>query len=581
MASPTVTFTRSRLAVACLACNASLAFSQSDINDRYTQTPIKHVIVVVGENHTFDSLFATYQPAAGRTVDNLLSKQIINADGTPGVNYALARQNIARNTGTTYTLDPERVDPYAVLPRPILELGLIDKRFPRNLANGPFQISDYVPYSGPHSQTGDPVHRFFQMWQQTGGDNANLDLFVWVAATTGQGGNTPGVFPWRPAQGGELMGFSNMATGDAPYFKALADSYAMSDNFHQAIMGGTGMNFFSIATGDLPVYNRDGELMPPPANQIENPDPLAGTANFYSRDGYYGGSYVNCADNTQPGVAAIEAKLSAMGIDKNCDPNAYYLVNNYNPAYDLFGHPQALGAKDYNFPPQQVPTIAEALSANQVSWKWYTGGRETAMLLQKLLGVKLGGTLASLFFYNNIGDPLQGSTAVVNSPLFKNLQGLGGFDTDLANGTLPAVSYVVPFYGESGHPGNSAPALYENFVEKLVAKVQANPQLWAETAIIVTTDEGGGYFDSGRIQMLDFFGDGPRIPFFVISPYAKRGHVDHVYHDHASVLKFIEYNWQLPALSARSRDRLPNPSDDSYLPANSPAIGDLMTMFDW
>jgi len=70
----------------------------------------------------------------------------------------------------------------------------------------------------------------------------------------------------------------------------------------------------------------------------------------------------------------------------------------------------------------------------------------------------------------------------------------------------------------------------------------------------------------------------------VVSPYAKKGHVDHVYHDHASILKFIEHNWQLQPLSARSRDNLPNPtsvSNNPYLPANQPAIGDLTSMFDF
>jgi phospholipase C len=143
---------------------------------------------------------------------------------------------------------------------------------------------------------------------------------------------------------------------------------------------------------------------------------------------------------------------------------------------------------------------------------------------------------------------------------------------------------VVPKNLDSGHPGYSVPAKYELFVKDLVERVQADPQTWSETAILITTDEGGGYFDSGRIQMLDFFGDGPRIPLIAVSPFAKRGHVNHVYHDHASILKFIERNWRLPHLSARSRDRLPNPEmddDGGYVPAKGPAIGDLMSLFEF
>lgn len=114
-------------------------------------------------------------------------------------------------------------------------------------------------------------------------------------------------------------------------------------------------------------------------------------------------------------------------------------------------------------------------------------------------------------------------------------------------------------------------------------RVQAHPRLWRHTAILVTTDEGGGYFDSGPIQTVDFFGDGPRIPFIVVSPYARRGYVDHVYSDHASVLKFIERNWGLAPLSPRSRDNLPDPvmGADPYRPMNAPAVGDLDSLFDF
>jgi phospholipase C len=100
----------------------------------------------------------------------------------------------------------------------------------------------------------------------------------------------------------------------------------------------------------------------------------------------------------------------------------------------------------------------------------------------------------------------------------------------------------------------------------------------------VTLDEGGGYYDSGYIQPLDFFGDGTRIPLMVISPYVKPGTINHTYADQASILKFIEWNWNLPPLSPRSRDNLPNPTAspaNPYVPANGPAIDDLRCLFDF
>ena len=89
---------------------------------------------------------------------------------------------------------------------------------------------------------------------------------------------------------------------------------------------------------------------------------------------------------------------------------------------------------------------------------------------------------------------------------------------DIANGDLPAVSFVKPSGWVDGHPASSKWNLYEGFVKKIVDAVKANPELWKSTAIFVTADEGGGYYDSGYVQPLDFFGDGTRIPLIVVSP---------------------------------------------------------------
>jgi phospholipase C len=97
-------------------------------------------------------------------------------------------------------------------------------------------------------------------------------------------------------------------------------------------------------------------------------------------------------------------------------------------------------------------------------------------------------------------------------------------------------------------------------------------------------DEGGGYYDSGFIQPVDFFGTGPRIPMIAVSPFSRGGHVTHVFGEHSSFVKFVERNWYLGKLSQRSRDNLPNPrmdDDNAYIPANMPAIGDLFDLFDF
>jgi len=139
-----------------------------------------------------------------------------------------------------------------------------------------------------------------------------------------------------------------------------------------------------------------------------------------------------------------------------------------------------------------------------------------------------------------------------------------------------------------GHPGGGKWSLFEAFVRNVIDRAQSNPQQWATTAIFVTVDESGGYYDSGFIQWVDFFGTGPRIPLLAVSPFSMGGHVSHVSNEHSSFVKFVERNWKLGTkLTARSRDNLPNPKQgddgdlDDYVPRNMPAIGDLFDLFDF
>src|SRR5258708_36413327 len=107
------------------------------------------------------------------------------------------------------------------------------------------------------------------------------------------------------------MGFYNMAEGDAPILRDLAEHYAISDNYHQAVQGGTGANHIVLGTGFAASYqNSSGQAAVPPANEIENPNAKHGTNNNYSQDGYSGGSYSESADTKQPGVRASDASLA-------------------------------------------------------------------------------------------------------------------------------------------------------------------------------------------------------------------------------------------------------------------------------
>ncbi|HEV3177786.1 MAG TPA: alkaline phosphatase family protein, partial [Stellaceae bacterium] len=360
----------SALVVAAVGCAAP-----SGESPPIAKTPIRHLIVVVGENMSFDNLYGTYEPPPGQTVANLLSKGIVKRDGSPGPHVALAAQHTA-SVRERYLVKPPRTGTYKSLPRPGTTYALDqpkfepDKRFPANLPNGPFPITRYADWT---AAVGDPVHRFFQMWQQV--DGGRKDLFVWVDETSGEGSQKRDDPHSGTNQGAVAMGFYNMAKGDAPYFRVLARSYALADNYHEPVMGGTGANYIALSTGDAAPYLIDGKPATPPGNQIENPDPRAGTNNWYAQSGYKSGSYVACADAGQPGVKAIRDYLASLPYktfnDGNCELGAYYLVNNYGTGFTAAGERKPLGPDQYTLPPQVAPTIGEALAAKGVSWKWY------------------------------------------------------------------------------------------------------------------------------------------------------------------------------------------------------------------
>src|SRR3984893_13045087 len=510
-----------------------------------TATPIKHVIVIIGENRTFDHVFATYQPKRREAVSNLLSKGIVNPDGTPGPNFSLASQSSANDSSTDgFQLSPSDNVAYSVLP-PVLaggyttppfpdvatakfyENGLpdnyyvymttggtglnhgdVDTRIPNatTLPSGPFQLTSKThPYDAYDNS---PVHRFYQMWQQFDSSGCVGDLFPWVEVAVGAGSNglsqPAGFNDTTTKEGSTSMGFYNVQQGDAPYFKYLADNYAMSDNFHQSVMGGTGANHLMLGTGDAIWFSDgNGNAAQPPHNQlvaagtanagivdeIENPNPQDGTNNWYTEDGYGGGSYgsasfgggtySNCSDTTQPGVAPIATYLNSLSrpISPNCDPNHFYLLNNYNPgyygdgrnAYADIGNPNQTV---FTIPPSPLRNIGDELNEKNISWAYY-GDQWSAYLANPD-----GNYVTPDNTYCNICDFSQYSTSIMSSASSRaNLQDTTVLYQAIKDGTLPAISYVKTDRWLDGHPASSKLNLFEGFVKKIVDEVQANKTL--------------------------------------------------------------------------------------------------------
>jgi phospholipase C len=603
------------LAALALSQGVRAAQGQNPADAIKTASPIKHVLIIVGENRSFDHLFATYRPKSdGERVLNLLSERIVKADGSPNENFDRAHQfqiTSAPNGGKYFiSAGSANKSLYTVLPAPdlagvqkpptagILSLpggdpglpaadqslfGTGGTNFPNSvgpdtrIANvntllpGPFQLTG--PSMLYDAYTGDTIHQFFQMYQQmdcaidsehvTRGNPTgclhDLQSAVTTTYSTAPGGT--------PHDTGQTMAFFNMQNGDVPFLKFLADNYTMSDNYHQPVMGGTGPDSVPLGFADQVFFgDGHGNVATPPATSVYNPDPLAPSLNQYTARK----QWFNCSDASQPGIKPIQDYLGKLPytVQTKCDPGHYYNAVNINPAWTPQGTPSGAGS----VPPVTMTSIGDLLSAKNIPWKYYGGSYNVSGT-----GTPLDG------LYCNICNPFEYQ---LNYPAMRadHMRDVTDLFTDLKNGTLPAVSYVKPDGAMDGHPASSKFDLFEAFAKNIVELAQNNKEQWESTAIFVTVDEGGGYYDSGFIQPVDFFGTGPRIPMIAVSPFSQGGHITHAYGEHSSFVKFVERNWYLGKLTARSRDNLPNPrvdDDNPYVPVNMPAIGDMFDMFDF
>ena len=606
-----------------------------------TKSPIKHVIILIGENRGLDHTFGVYKPKGkGQTISNLLSKGIVNADGTPGPNFALAQQySVAPQPAWYFGAPNAAKTPYNTTTNPMpqpntngapsaqsttgapftsvtiasidkdiepadieilttgatgLAKGVLDTRVPGagSLPAGPFVLQG--PILNDDDYTGDMTHRFYQAAQQQDCSIANAtkanptgclnDLFPFVMATYQPTGKSLG----------NEMGFYNAEQGQAPLLKQLADRFTLSDNFHQSFLGGTGANHFMLGTGDAGFWSDgQGNATTPPSN-IANPNPVSGTNNKYTADN----NFSACADPANPGVLPIVSYLSSLpyAAEPNCKQNHYYMLDNTNPGYLPNGTvaPAVQGA----LPPSPVRTIGDGLNDKNISWAYFGGAYNAAAALANeavaanpanpnLSAAAVSDPANALgVAYCQICNPFQYATSIMGnaSQRAAHIKDTQDLIAAIKANTLPAVSFGKPDGLLDGHPSSSKVDLFEAYVQDLLDALEANPHLKSETAVFITWDEAGGYYDSGFVQPIDFFGDGPRIPLIVLSPYSTGGIISHNYADHVSMLKFIERNWGLPPLTDRSRDNLPNPTakkNNLYVPTNMPALDDLWISFDF
>ncbi len=211
----------------------------------------------------------------------------------------------------------------------------------------------------------------------------------------------------------------------------------------------------------------------------------------------------------------------------------------------------------------KIKTIGDTLSAKAVNWAWYAGAWNEALSNPCIMdnpGTANFQTHHQPFNYFSRFDPATEKGAAERKAHLKDYQELL---VDIANGTLPPVVFYKPQGSLNQHPGYTDVLSGDAHIAELVTRLE-NSKQWPNMAVIVTYDENGGYWDHIAPPKGDRWGPGTRIPTIIISPFAKRNHVDHSYYDTTSIIKLITQRFALEPL-----------------PGVRPNAGNLMNAFEF
>jgi len=453
---------------------------------------IKTIVVIYAENRSFDHLYGFFPGANGIANATDEQKTQLDHDGTP-----LPHLTIFDSRGKP------------------------DARFPR-MPNGPFRI-DAPPIDVPLDKIApSPIHVFYRNQEQINAGKNNM-----FAAMSNVGGWAMGYFD-----------------GTRLRLWRWAKEYTLTDNFFMGAFGGSYLNHFWLICACTPKHSdareRDRVRLDPNGKLTKRPG----------------------SPSAKEGAVQLVS-----GNDGQVSPDGYS-INTTQPPYQPSGIPPAPdGRLDFADPsgtdqlgvplaPQTEKTIGDTLSAKNVSWAWYAGGWNLALAdgrrpphqSREVIHARAGGNPFQPHHhpFNYFARFAPGS-----KDRAEHLQDYEDMLRDIDAGTLPQVAFYKPMGRYNQHPGYTDIVSGDDHIADLLERLRNSPQ-WNDMVVIVTYDENGGFWDHVPPPQgsgwSDRFGPGSRIPTIIISPHAKRGHVDKTSYDTTSILKFITRRFELEPL---------------------------------
>lgn len=518
------------------------------LRNRLALDQITNVIVIYAENHSFDNLYGTFPGANGLKTAQAQAIKQVDRDGVT----VLAKLPPSWNGLTASGQLPAVTQAQTVNVWP----------------NAPFQIdaptSQYgYAVLGDSIVTRDMYHRFFENGMQINGGKNNM-FAAWADS------------------GGTVMGYYD---GSTSKLWSLAKQYTLADNFFQAAYGGSFLNHQYLACACVPTV--------PAATVSANKM----TINVL-------GAALNGVPQLQSNTSQAASALNSATSFKtgNIAPldyfgagDGYRAVNTMQPAFQPSGNKPASNTGNAalyatptaanTLPAQTQTNIGDLLNAKGLGWTWYSGGWSAASANPYPYSAGAFGTSTTIYNASSAGtsDAAHSDFQAHHQPFnyFANLDPASHASDRAAHlkdrsdlmfqaqtGTLPAVAFYKPVGQLNQHPGYANVSDGDSEIANVVAALQASPQ-WPHMLILITYDEFGGQFDHVAPPKGDLAGPGTRIPAIVISPFAKKGFVDHTQYDTASFLRFVTNRYSLPVLTGLQL------RDNSLVSNGGKVMGDL------
>lgn len=464
--------------------------------DQALREQVRHIVVIYAENRSFANLYGDF-PGVQHPLSAVPPEQALQLDRDGKTPLPTLPKIWGGLVPQAQEIDGKR---YMIAERDI------DK-----LPNAPFQIRDAQGKPLPNGvMTRDLWHRFYQNQMQINAGRNN-QFAAWADS------------------GGLVMGYYRNSA-DTLRLWNLARQYTLCDNFFMAAFGGSWLNHIFLISAQAPLYP---DVHTSPAKHlvsvVEGSDP-AGTRLKLAAD-----SPASALDG--PPKFERDGAFTPDGYAVNTmapphQPSYVRPLPGGNPAYADPTDPRVL-------PPQRYATIGDRLSEKGIDWAWYGGAWQYALEHRDTGNVPD-------FQYHHHPFNYFASFAPGTDARRRHLRDAGLGDDPSTNhfiaaidaGRLPAVTFYKPQGNLNMHAGYADIASGDRHIATVIEHIRRGPQ-WANTVIVMTHDENGGWWDPVAPPPGDRWGPGSRIPALVIAPFAKKGHVDHTLYDTNSILRFI------------------------------------------